>query len=77
MKTAEFQHNIGGTVECIKRPIMYFKRCGQLTSNYNCFSGSYLIGVKTSEEAMAEGVDYCRPVNTSHNFFLPSYVQKL
>ena len=56
---------------------MYFKRCGQLTSNYNCFSGSYLIGVKTSEEAMAEGVDYCRPVNTSHNFFLPSYVRKL
>ena len=38
-------------------------------SNDTYFSDSWFRGVKTAEEAMAEGVDYCGPVKTTHKGF--------
>ena len=34
------------------------------------FADIWFSGVKTAEEAMAEGVDYCRPEKTSHKGFV-------
>ena len=33
--------------------------------------------MKTAEKAMAEGVDYCGPVNMSHKFFCVAKIEKL
>ena len=50
--------------------IMHAKKsCGQLMSNNNNFSDSWFSGEETAEEAMAEGVDYCRPEKTIHKGF--------
>ena len=68
-KTAKFQQEMIGTEAFMKRTTMYIKRCGQLTSNYTYFADNWLSGMKTSEEAMAEGVYYCRPLKTSHKGF--------
>ena len=38
--------------------MMSTKGCDQLASNDNYFADSWFSGVKTAEEAMAEGVDY-------------------
>ena len=37
------------------------KGCVQLTTNGTCFYESCFSAVKTAEEAMVEGVDYCGP----------------
>ena len=43
--------------------------CGQLSSNDTFFADSWFRGVKTSEEAMAEGIDYYGHVKTNHKVF--------
>ena len=42
------------------------KRWALLTSNVTHFSNRWFSGVKTADEAMAEGVDHCGPVKTIH-----------
>ena len=77
MKTLNFQKYIGGTAACMKRLMMVTKGCGQLTSNDTYFANSWFSGVKMAEEAMAEGVDYCGPVKTSHKGFCLAILEKL
>ena len=69
MNKASFLQKIGSTSACMKRLSRYKKGCGQLMSNDTYFSGSWFSLVKTSEDGMAEGVDYCGLVNTSHRGF--------
>ena len=69
MKTPIFQKYTRGTAVCMKRIIMATKVCCQLTSNGTYLSGIWFSVVIMSEEAMAQGVGFCRPVNTSHNSF--------
>ena len=57
-KTSNFQKNLGGTAACMKIITMATKGCCQLTSNYTYFTDIWFIGVKTDDEAMAEGVYY-------------------
>ena len=45
------------------------KGCGQQTSNVTYFSDNWFSSVKTDEETMAKGVDYCGPANMSHKGF--------
>ena len=61
-----FQQQIRGTAACMKRLMVDTKGCGKMTSYNTYFSDGWFIGVKTAEEAMFEGVDYCVPVKTSH-----------
>ena len=42
------------------------KRCVQLTPNDTYFADCWFSGLKTAEQMMAEGVDYCGSVKTSH-----------
>ena len=53
------------------------KGCGQLTSRDTYFADSLFGGVKISEEAMAKGVDYCRPVKMIHKGFCIATLEKL
>ena len=69
MKTSEFQKYIGGTDACMKRLAMVNKECCQLTSNYTYFADICLISVKTAEEVMTAGVNYCGPVKMIHKGF--------
>ena len=77
MKTSSFQKCLGGTTECMRILAIYIKGFGQLTLNDTYFSDIWSSSLKTAEEAMAAGVDYCRPVKTSHKGFLSSYVIKV
>ena len=52
------------------------KGCYQLTSNDIYFADSWFSSVKKSEEAMAAGSDYFRPVKTIHKGFLSSCIRK-
>ena len=56
----------------MKRLMTATKKCNQLNSNETYFEYSWLSGVKTAEEAMAEGVDYFVPVKTSHAGMCPA-----
>ena len=77
MKTLNFLKEIGGTASCMKRLIMATKGYGQIRSNDTYFSGIWFSGVKTAEEAMAEGVDYFGPVKTIHKGFCLSTLENL
>ena len=46
-----------------------YKRVRPTEKNYTYFSGSWFSGLKTAEDVIAEGVDYCGPVKTSHKGF--------
>ena len=69
METSNFQKNIIGNAACMNIITMAKKGREKLKSNDTYFSDSWFSGVKTSEEAMAEGVDYCGPAKTSHKSF--------
>ena len=69
MKASKFQQDIGATTSCIKGPMMDTQWCGQLTSNETYFVDSCFSGVKTVDEVMAEGVEFCGPVKTIHKGF--------
>ena len=77
MNKETFQQHIGGTAACMKILILAKKLCGQLTSKYTFLCDSWFSGVRTAEEDMAEGVDYCGPVNTCHKGFLIATLEKL
>ena len=65
----KFSKILGGTTACMKRIYIATKGCGQLTSNDTYFSDSWFSSIKTTEEAMAAGVDYFGPAKTSHKVF--------
>ena len=69
MKTSHFQKQIVGTAACMKILMMATEGFGQIISNDNYFYYIWFSGVKTDEEAMAEGVDYCGTVKTVHKVF--------
>ena len=56
---------------------MVTKGCGELTSNDTYFSYSWFSGVRTAEEEIYEGVDYCGPVKTIHKSFCIATLEKL
>ena len=53
----------------MNRLTMATKGCCQLTSNETYFADSWFIGVKTVDEAMDQGVNYCGHVKSSHKGF--------
>ena len=53
------------------------KRCGQLISNEKYFAGSWFSSVKTYEEAMAAGVNYCGSAKTSYKGFCLATFRKV
>ena len=65
IKMSGFQKDLGVTAASMKILSMDTKGWGQLTSSDTYFSDIWFISVKTSEEAMAAGVDYWRPEKTS------------
>ena len=69
MKTSNFQNVMGGTTACMKRQAIATKWRGQLESKDTYFYDSCFSSVKTAEEMAVAGVDYCRPVKTSHEGF--------
>ena len=75
--TLVFQKYTGGTAACMKRLIMTKKGCGQLASNDTKFSDIWFSGLKTAEEAMDVGVDFCWPLKTSHKDFCLATLEKL
>ena len=77
MKTSNFQKYLGGTTACIKKLAIATERCGQLTSNYTYFSGSWFSSVKTADEMAATGVNYCGPVKTDHKGFCLATLERL
>ena len=76
MKTSKFQKYMRGTTAYMKRLVITNKGCVQLTSNDTYFSDSWFSSIKTSEEVMAVGVDYCGTVKTSHKGFFSRYFRK-
>ena len=58
MKTPEFKIDVGGTTVFMKRLSIATKGCVKLISNETYFTDSWFSSVKTSELAMAAGVDY-------------------
>ena len=67
---SKFQQDLKGDNVCMMRLDIYNKGCCQLPSNETYFSGGWFSYVKTAEVAMAAGVDYCGPENTSHTDFV-------
>ena len=56
---------------------MATKGCVQLATNDTYFADIWFSVVKTSKEAMAEGVDYCGPEKTSHKGFCLDTLENL
>ena len=52
------------------------KGCDKLSSNDNFFPDIWFGEVKTPEQENAEGVNYCRPVKTSHKGFFLAMLEK-
>ena len=77
MKTSELKIYIRGTTACIKRLSIATKGCVQPTSNNTYFADSCLSSVKTSEEAMAVGVDYCGLAKMIRKGFCLATLEKL
>ena len=46
-------------------------------SNLTYFDDSWFSGVKTAEEVVTEGVDYCGPLKSSHKGFFLAMLEKL
>ena len=57
-KTYILKKIIIGNVVCMKRLMIATKVCGQLTSIHTYFYDIWFSGVKTSDEAIAEEVDF-------------------
>ena len=77
IKTSEFKKYIGSATECMRRLAIATKGCGQLKSNDTYFADGWFSSVKMAEDAMAAGVDYCGPVNTSYKDFCLATLEKL
>ena len=76
MEIPEFQQEIRRNASCMNIPIMKKWRV-KLFSNGIYFSDIWFSVVKISEEAIAEGVDYCGQVKTSHKGFCLATLEKL
>ena len=76
MNMSKFQKYLGVTTACMKRLDITNKGCGQLTSNDTYFSDSWFSSVKTTEEVMASGVEYCGTVKTIHKVFCIATLEK-
>ena len=61
----------------MKRIAIATKVCGKLTSNDTYFDYRWFSYVKNAEEMIAEGVNYCGPVKTSHKGFCLAKLEKL
>ena len=61
----------------MKMLMMATKGCVQFVLNDTYFSDSWFSGVKTAEEVMTEGVDYCGLAKTSHKGLCLSTLEKL
>ena len=72
-----FQKYFGDNAACMKRLPIDTIGCGKLISNETYFSDSWFSSVKTAEEAMAAGVNYCGPVKTSHRVFCLATLENL
>ena len=59
----------------MKRLSIATKGCVQLTSNDTYLAENWFSSVKTDEEAIDVGVNYCGPVKTSHKFFLATDIR--
>ena len=55
----------------MKRASIATKRCDQLKSNDTYFAYIWLSYLKTANEVMATGVNYCVTVKTIHKDFCP------
>ena len=77
MKTSGFKKYLGGNAVCIKRLLIATKWCGKMKSNDTYFDDSWFSSVKTAEESIPEGVDYCRPAKTIHTGFCLATLEKL
>ena len=77
MKTSKFQKYLGGTTACINGLDIATKGCGQLTSNITYFSDIWFSSVKTVEDMVAAGVNYCGPTKRSHKDFCLATLEKL
>ena len=77
MKRSNFQKDLGGTTACMKRLAISTKLCGRLTPNDTYFTDIWLSSVKTSEQVMAAGVDYCGLVKMSHKSFCHATLENL
>ena len=53
----------------MKRPAIDTKECVQMTSNDTYFADNWFSYVKTAEEAIAAGVNYCGPAKMSDKDF--------
>ena len=69
MKTEEFQQDIGRNADCMNIITKYTKGCVKLSPNATLFYYIWSSGVKTEEEASAEEVDCCGPVNMVQTVF--------
>ena len=77
IKTSEFQKYLGGTNACIKILAISHKGCGQLASNVTYFADIRFSSVKTAEETIAPGVDYCGLAKTIRKDFCLATVKNL
>ena len=69
MKSQVFQQQIRGAASCTKIIMKDNKGFCKLSLNDTLFADTWFSRVKTAEEEMAEGVDYCGPVKTIHKLF--------
>ena len=61
----------------MKRLAIDTKVCDQLTSNDTYFTNRWFSSVKTAEEVMAAGVEYCGTAKTIHKGFCLATLEKL
>ena len=61
----------------MKRIMMDTQGCVQIISNYTQFSDWWFIGLRTAEEEIYEGVDYCGPMKTIQKRFCLDILEKL
>ena len=60
----------------MKGLMMAAKGCEQLLFRDAYFSDIWFSGLKTADETVAEGVDFCGPVKTRHEGFCLSTLEK-
>ena len=61
----------------MRRILIATKGCGKMTSNCTLFTDSWFSSVKTAEEAMAAGVNYCGPAKMIHKGFCIATLENL
>ena len=75
-KTSKVQKYPRGNTACMKKLDISTKACGQLTPNDTYFAYRWSSSVKTADEAMAVGVNYCGTAKMSHKGFCLATLEK-